>query len=141
MGIDWQAVRVNLFRGFSFSLAWWAYTFPMTSAAIASIRYASEVKNAFTQCMCTGLTAAATLTVTALFLTTLLHAVVHRDLFPNDISIAITERRRKPIFAEEMRARKRRGWGTKQQAAAALDTAASDAADLEAARAATTLYT
>ncbi|XP_025819791.1 S-type anion channel SLAH3-like isoform X1 [Panicum hallii] len=135
------AVRVNLFRGFSFSLAWWAYTFPMTSAAIASIRYASEVKNAFTQCMCTGLTAAATLTVTALFLTTLLHAVVHRDLFPNDISIAITERRRKPIFAEEMRARKRRGWGTKQQAAAALDTAASDAADLEAARAATTLYT
>ncbi|PUZ58777.1 hypothetical protein GQ55_5G535100 [Panicum hallii var. hallii] len=135
------AVRVNLFRGFSFSLAWWAYTFPMTSAAIASIRYASEVKNAFTQCMCIGLTAAATLTVTALFLTTLLHAVVHRDLFPNDISIAITERRRKPIFAEEMRASKRRGWGTKQQAAAALDTAASDAADLEAARAATTLYT
>ncbi|KAG2586047.1 S-type anion channel SLAH3-like isoform X2 [Panicum virgatum] len=117
------AVRVNLFRGFGFSLAWWAYTFPMTSAAIASIRYASEVKNAFTQCMCIGLTAAATLTVTALFLTTLLHAVVHRDLFPNDISIAITERRRKPIFAEEMRPSKRRGGGTKQQQAA-LDTAA-----------------
>jgi len=133
-------VRVNLFRGFSFSLAWWAYTFPMTSAAIASIRYASEVKNAFTQCMCIGLTAAATLTVTALFLTTLLHAVVHRDLFPNDISIAITERRRKPIFAEEMRPSKRRGGGTKQQQAA-LDTAASDAADLEAARAAATSYT
>ncbi|RLN25183.1 hypothetical protein C2845_PM07G39600 [Panicum miliaceum] len=134
------AVRVNLFRGFSFSLAWWAYTFPMTSAAIASIRYASEVKNAFTQCMCIGLTAAATLTVTALFLTTLLHAVVHRDLFPNDISIAITERRRKPIFAEEMRTSKRRGGGTKQQQAA-LDTAASDAADLEATRAAATSYT
>ena len=88
---------MNLFRGFSFSLAWWAYTFPMTSAAIASTRYGSEVKNAFTQCMCIGLTAAATLTVTALFLTTLLHAVVHRDLFPNDISIAITERKMKPI--------------------------------------------
>nr|XP_034596970.1 S-type anion channel SLAH2-like isoform X3 [Setaria viridis] len=127
------AVRINLFRGFSFSLAWWAYTFPMTSAAIASIRYASEVKNAFTQCMCIGLTAAATLTVTALFLTTLLHAVVHRDLFPNDISIAITERRRKPFFAKElMRSRKQ---------AAALDTTPSDAADLEAARAATTSYT
>ena len=96
---SWQAVRVNLFRGFSFSL-----------------------------------------TMTALFLTTLLHAVVHRDLFPNDISIAITERRRKPIFAEEMRPSKRRGGGTKQQQAA-LDTAASDAADLEAARAAATSYT
>jgi len=132
------AVRVNLFRGFSFSLAWWAYTFPMTSAAIASTRYGSEVKNAFTQCMCIGLTAAATLTVTALFLTTLLHAVVHRDLFPNDISIAITERRRKPIFTEEMRASKRRGGGasTKTKQQAALDTA-----DLEAARAATTSYT
>ena len=131
---------MNLFRGFSFSLAWWAYTFPMTSAAIASIRYGSEVKNAFTQCMCIGLTAAATLTVTALFLTTLLHAVVHRDLFPNDISIAITERRRKPIFTEEMRASKRRGGGasTKTKQQAALDTAASD---LEAARAATTSYT
>ncbi|KAG2594729.1 S-type anion channel SLAH2-like isoform X2 [Panicum virgatum] len=134
------AVRVNLFRGFSFSLAWWAYTFPMTSAAIASIRYASEVKNAFTQCLCIALTAAATLTVSALFLTTLLHAVVHRDLFPNDISIAITERRRKPIFTEEMRASKRRGGGasTKTKQQAALDTAASD---LEAARAATTSYT
>ena len=76
------------------------------------------------------------LTMTVLFLTTLLHAVVHRDLFPNDISIAITERRRKPIFAEEMRPSKRRGGGTKQQQAA-LDTAA----DLEAARAAATSYT
>ncbi|KAM0068511.1 putative S-type anion channel, voltage-dependent anion channel superfamily [Helianthus debilis subsp. tardiflorus] len=32
-----MAVRVNLFRGFKFSLAWWAYTFPMTGAAIATI--------------------------------------------------------------------------------------------------------
>ncbi|XP_066162234.1 S-type anion channel SLAH2 isoform X8 [Oryza sativa Japonica Group] len=91
------AVRINLFRGFRFSLAWWAYTFPMTSAAIASIRYSSEVKNAFTQSLCIALSVLATLTVTALFLTTLLHAAVHRDLFPNDISIAITERKLKPI--------------------------------------------
>ncbi|KQK03387.2 S-type anion channel SLAH2 isoform X1 [Brachypodium distachyon] len=87
------AVRINMFRGFRFSLAWWAYTFPMTSAAIAAIRYSSEVKNAFTQTMCIALTVVATLTVTALFLTTLLHAAVHRDLFPNDIAIAITDRR------------------------------------------------
>uniref|UniRef100_A0ACD5VD68 Uncharacterized protein n=1 Tax=Avena sativa TaxID=4498 RepID=A0ACD5VD68_AVESA len=91
------AVRINMFRGFRFSLAWWAYTFPMTSAAIAAIRYSSEVKNAFTQAMCIVLTVVATLTVTMLFLTTLLHAAVHHDLFPNDIAIAITERRPKPI--------------------------------------------
>ncbi|KAM0828210.1 hypothetical protein ACQ4PT_067694 [Festuca glaucescens] len=94
------AVRINMFRGFRFSLAWWAYTFPMTSAAIAAIRYSSEVKNAFTQAMCIALTVVATLTVTALFLTTLLHATVHHDLFPNDISIAITERRPKHTIAE-----------------------------------------
>ncbi|XP_008673492.1 S-type anion channel SLAH3 isoform X2 [Zea mays] len=130
------AVRINLFRGFSFSLAWWAYTFPMTSAAIASIRYSSEVKNAFTQCMCIGLAAAATLAVAALFLATLLHAVVYRDLFPNDISIAITERRRsKPLVGEKMLLRLRSGKKVQQ----ALSTAPADAAaDLEAARAATT---
>ncbi|CAL4959112.1 unnamed protein product [Urochloa decumbens] len=141
------AVRINLFRGFSFSLAWWAYTFPMTSAAIASIRYASEVKNAFTQCMCIGLTAAATLTVTALFLTTVLHAVVHRDLFPNDISIAITERRCKAPSSssffgngkQDTMASKQRSRGSrKHHQAAALDTATSGASDLEAARAAAT---
>ncbi|KAI5006080.1 hypothetical protein ZWY2020_033323 [Hordeum vulgare] len=96
------AVRINMFRGFRFSLAWWAYTFPMTSAAIASIRYSSEVKNAFTQAMCIVLTVVATLTVTALLLTTLLHATVHHDLFPNDISIAITERRPKHSTIAEL---------------------------------------
>ncbi|CAM0880499.1 unnamed protein product [Alopecurus aequalis] len=102
------AVRINMFRGFRFSLAWWAYTFPMTSAAIAAIRYSSEVKNAFTQAMCIALTVVATLTVTALFLTTLLHATVHHDLFPNDISIAITERRPKHRIAalNELRSNK-----------------------------------
>ncbi|XP_038985046.1 S-type anion channel SLAH3-like isoform X2 [Phoenix dactylifera] len=39
------AVRINFFRGFRFSLAWWAYTFPMTGASIATIRYSAEVKN------------------------------------------------------------------------------------------------
>ncbi|KAF2315531.1 hypothetical protein GH714_040025 [Hevea brasiliensis] len=33
------AVRINFFRGFKFSLAWWAYTFPMTGAAIATISH------------------------------------------------------------------------------------------------------
>uniref|UniRef100_A0A0A9DJY7 Uncharacterized protein n=1 Tax=Arundo donax TaxID=35708 RepID=A0A0A9DJY7_ARUDO len=92
------AVRINFFRGFRFSLAWWAYTFPMTGAAIASIRYATEVDNAFTKALCVALSAVAVLTVTALFTTTLMHAFVLRNLFPNDISIAITERKMKPIM-------------------------------------------
>nr|GFB17922.1 S-type anion channel SLAH2-like [Tanacetum cinerariifolium] len=36
------AFRIHFFRGFKFSLTWWAYTFPMTGAAIATIKYADE---------------------------------------------------------------------------------------------------
>ncbi|KAF0927641.1 hypothetical protein E2562_035495 [Oryza meyeriana var. granulata] len=85
------AVRINFFRGFRFSLAWWAYTFPMTGAAIASIRYSTEVDNAFTKALCVALSVVATLTVTGLFATTMVHAFVLRNLFPNDIAIAITD--------------------------------------------------
>jgi hypothetical protein len=38
------------------------------------------------------------LTVTALFVTTLVHAFVLRKLFPNDICIAITDHKMKPIM-------------------------------------------
>ncbi|XP_077229439.1 S-type anion channel SLAH2-like isoform X2 [Tasmannia lanceolata] len=87
------AVRVNFFRGFRFSLAWWAYTFPMTGASIATIKYSNEIKNPITQSMSILLSAVSTLTVTALFISTVIHAFVLRDLFPNDIAIAITEKR------------------------------------------------
>jgi hypothetical protein len=40
----------------------------------------------------------ATLTVAALLATTVVHAFVLRNLFPNDICIAITERKVKPIM-------------------------------------------
>ncbi|XP_012482047.1 S-type anion channel SLAH3 [Gossypium raimondii] len=90
------AVRVNFFRGFKFSLAWWAYTFPMTGAALAAMRYSSEVTNIVTQTLCVTLSIVATLTVTALLVTTILHAFVLRDLFPNDIAIAISDRKPKP---------------------------------------------
>ncbi|KAB2092702.1 hypothetical protein ERO13_A02G044200v2 [Gossypium hirsutum] len=90
------AVRVNFFRGFKFSLAWWAYTFPMTGAATAAMRYSSEVTNIVTQTLCVTLSIVATLTVTALLVTTILHAFVLRDLFPNDIAIAISDRKPKP---------------------------------------------
>ncbi|XP_051130002.1 guard cell S-type anion channel SLAC1 isoform X2 [Andrographis paniculata] len=35
-------VRINFFRGFKFSIAWWSYTFPMTTASIATIKYAEQ---------------------------------------------------------------------------------------------------
>ncbi|XP_076948067.1 S-type anion channel SLAH2-like [Bidens hawaiensis] len=87
------AVRVNFFRGFTFSLAWWAYTFPMTGAAIATIRYSNEVSNTFTKILTVTLSVIATLTVFGLLVTTILHAFVMRDLFPNDIAIAISDRK------------------------------------------------
>lgn len=91
------AVRLNFFRGFKFSLAWWAYTFPMTGAAIATIRYADEVSNVVTKFLSVILSVIATLTVFGLLVTTILHAFVLRDLFPNDIAIAISDRRPKTV--------------------------------------------
>ncbi|KAF8659632.1 hypothetical protein HU200_058389 [Digitaria exilis] len=91
-------VRINFFRGFRFSLAWWAYTSPMASAAAAAIRYSTEVDNALTKALCVALSAVSTLTVAALIATTVVHAFVLRNLFPNDICIAITEHKVKPIM-------------------------------------------
>ena len=88
------AVRVNLFRGFRFSLAWWAYTFPMTSAALATVLYASEVDNVTTRALAVGLSGIAAVTVAGVLTTTAYHALVRRDLFPNDVSIAITSEQR-----------------------------------------------
>ncbi|KAI3720644.1 hypothetical protein L2E82_31635 [Cichorium intybus] len=89
------AVRVNFFRGFRFSLAWWAYTFPMTGAAISTIRYSSEVSNVVTKALSVTLSTAATVTVAGLLITTIVHAFVLRDLFPNDIAIAISDQKPK----------------------------------------------
>ncbi|KAK9145178.1 hypothetical protein Sjap_005081 [Stephania japonica] len=89
------AVRVNFFRGFRFSLAWWAYTFPMTGASIATIKYSNEVTNTITRSLSLLLSLASTLTVTALLISTIIHAFVLRDLFPNDIAIAISRRKKK----------------------------------------------
>lgn len=89
-------VRINFFRGFRFSLAWWAYTFPMTGAAIATIKYSDEVTNSVTRSLAILLSGVATLVVTGLLVTTLVHAFVLRNLFPNDIAIAISDRAPKP---------------------------------------------
>ncbi|XP_021764976.1 S-type anion channel SLAH2-like [Chenopodium quinoa] len=94
------AVRINFFRGFTFSLAWWAYTFPMTGAAIATLKYSNEVTNWVTRTLALILTAISTLVVTSLLVSTLLHAFVFRNLFPNDIAIAISDR---PVKASRKR--------------------------------------
>ncbi|KAF8380139.1 hypothetical protein HHK36_027621 [Tetracentron sinense] len=122
------AVRVNFFRGFRFSLAWWAYTFPMTGASIATIRYSNEVTNLVTQSLSTILSAISTLTVTALLISTILHAFVLRDLFPNDIAIAITERRPK----KSKRFHLRSGSSDTKDIEAYLKTASSDPKGIEA---------
>ncbi|PWZ15990.1 S-type anion channel SLAH2 [Zea mays] len=85
-------VRLNLFRGVRFSLAWWAYTFPMTSVAIAAAVYASAVTNVLTRALAVGLSGVATVTVVGVLMTTVYRAFVRKDLFPNDVSIAITQR-------------------------------------------------
>ncbi|ONK55203.1 uncharacterized protein A4U43_UnF6460 [Asparagus officinalis] len=88
-------VRINFFRGFRFSLAWWAYTFPMTGAAIATIRYSMKVTNTLTKSLSIGLSMTAAFIVMALLVATMIHAFVLHNLFPNDIAIAITEKRPK----------------------------------------------
>jgi hypothetical protein len=73
-----------------FSISWWAYTFPMTAAAIAAIQYANVESSWFTRILAFGLSVISTITVFALFCSTLLHAFYWRSLFPNDMAIAIT---------------------------------------------------
>ncbi|CAD6332695.1 unnamed protein product [Miscanthus lutarioriparius] len=85
-------VRINMFRGVRFSLAWWAYTFPMTSVAIATAVYASAVTNVLTRALAVGLSGVATVTVAGVLVTTVYRAFVRKDLFPNDVSIAVTQR-------------------------------------------------
>ncbi|XP_072991865.1 S-type anion channel SLAH3-like [Typha latifolia] len=83
------AARVNFFRGFRFSLAWWAYTFPMTAAAVATVEYSAQITNTFTRSLSIGFSAISTFAVIAVLVSTIYHAFVLHDLFPNDISITI----------------------------------------------------
>lgn len=83
-------VRVNFFRGFRFSVAWWAYTFPMTASAIATIHYSLTVKHPITQGLAVMLSFVSSVTVLSVFLFTILHTFLWRTMFPNDMAVAIT---------------------------------------------------
>ncbi|CAL0312703.1 unnamed protein product [Lupinus luteus] len=86
-------VRINFFTGFRFSVAWWSYTFPMTTASVATIKYAEHVPCVISKCLALGLSFMSTTMVCVLFVSTFLHAFVWHTLFPNDLAIAITTRR------------------------------------------------
>ncbi|GMP96065.1 hypothetical protein CsSME_00044872 [Camellia sinensis var. sinensis] len=86
-------VRINFFRGFRFSVAWWSYTFPMTTASLATIKYAEHVPSNITKGLALTLSFMSTTMVSVLLVSTLLHAFVWHTLFPNDLAIAITKKR------------------------------------------------
>ncbi|GAB4856972.1 Guard cell S-type anion channel slac1 [Ancistrocladus abbreviatus] len=86
-------VRINFFRGFRFSVAWWSYTFPMTTASVATIKYAEQVPTVISKILTIALSFMSSTMVSVLFISTLLHAFVWHTLFPNDLAIAITKRK------------------------------------------------
>lgn len=64
----------------------------MTGAAIATIKYANDVLHPASQALLVVLSAVSTFTVIALLVSTVIHAFVLQDLFPNDLAIAISQR-------------------------------------------------
>ncbi|KAJ9173495.1 hypothetical protein P3X46_016618 [Hevea brasiliensis] len=94
-------VRINFFTGFRFSVAWWSYTFPMTTVSVATIKYAEQVPAVLSKVLALSLSFMSSTMVSLLFVSTLLHAFFWRTLFPNDLAIAITKKRlvkeRKPL--------------------------------------------
>lgn len=87
-------VRINFFCGFKFSVTWWAYTFPMTASAIATINYAVEVRHPITQGMAVMLSCISSVVVMSVFISTVYH-IMKGTLFPNDVAIAITRKPRR----------------------------------------------
>lgn len=78
----------------SFSISWWAYTFPMTMASIAAILYChEEAPSWIARGLAIGLSFVSSAAVFILCCLTLLQAFVWRSLFPNDLAIAITVQR------------------------------------------------
>ncbi|KAL8170243.1 hypothetical protein V2J09_022047 [Rumex salicifolius] len=87
-------IRVKFFTGFRFSLAWWSYTFPMTTTSIATIKYAEQVPSVETKVLALSLVFMSTTMVSILCICTVVHGLYWRTLFPNDLAIAIA--RKKP---------------------------------------------
>ena len=73
-----------------FTISWWAYTFPMTASAIATIHYSQKINNPFTQGLALLLSAISSIIVCSLSIFTVLHVFIWRTMFPNDMAIAIS---------------------------------------------------
>lgn len=73
-------------------MAWWSYTFPMTTVSVATIKYAENVPSFPSRGLALALSFMSSTMVSLLFVSTLLHAFIWRTLFPNDYAIAITKR-------------------------------------------------
>ncbi|OWM71908.1 guard cell S-type anion channel SLAC1 [Punica granatum] len=86
-------VRINFFTGFRFSVAWWSYTFPMTTVSVATIKYAEHQPCVISKGLALALSFMSSTMVAVLCVSTLLHAFVWHTLFPNDLAIAITKKR------------------------------------------------
>ncbi|GJT61696.1 guard cell S-type anion channel SLAC1 [Tanacetum coccineum] len=84
-------VRLNFFTGFKFSVAWWSYTFPMTTISVAAIKYAEYDMSVVSKGIALTLSFLSSTMVFLLFISTFLHAFVWQTLFPNDLAIAITK--------------------------------------------------
>lgn len=78
---------------YRFSVAWWSYTFPMTTASVATIKYAEHVPSTISKGLALSLSFMSSTMVCVLFVSTFLHALVWHTLFPNDLAIAITKKR------------------------------------------------
>lgn len=65
----------------------------MTTASVATIKYAEQVPSVLTKGLAIALSLISSTMVSVLLISTLLHAFVWGTLFPNDHAIAITQRR------------------------------------------------
>lgn len=69
----------------------------MTTASVAAIKYAEAVPCFFSKGLAMSLSLLSSTIVAVLFVSTLLHALWWRTLFPNDLAIAITKNKNRHI--------------------------------------------
>lgn len=89
INIHKQICRPNLFRRSMrrFNVAWWDYSFPITSFALVSTDYAEEVKGTFSHILMLLLLALSVLVSLALTMFTLLNFnMLLVDIYPSKLS-------------------------------------------------------
>ncbi|XP_002973316.2 guard cell S-type anion channel SLAC1 [Selaginella moellendorffii] len=95
-------VRLNFFRGFRFSIAWWAYTFPVAAIAMTANRYGLVVSSWLTDAMTSFFIFLSVAIVACVLVLSILHAVLWGTLLPNDMAIAITTHKKKKSHSQRV---------------------------------------